>query len=34
MGLLNTLGSVPDEEWDALAATGADALWLLGAWEL
>jgi len=34
MGLLNSLGSVPDAEGDALAATGADALWFLGGWEI
>ena len=28
-----TLGSVPAEEWDALAATEADAVWLMGVWE-
>jgi hypothetical protein len=28
-----TLGSVPDETWDALAALGMDAVWLMGVWE-
>jgi hypothetical protein len=28
-----TLESVPDAEWDALAATGADTVWLMGVWE-
>jgi hypothetical protein len=28
-----TLGTVPDEEWDAIAALGVDAVWLMGAWE-
>ena len=28
-----TLASVSDEEWDALAALGIDAVWLMGVWE-
>jgi len=28
-----TLGSVPDETWDALSAWGFDAVWLMGVWE-
>jgi hypothetical protein len=28
-----TLGSAPAEEWDAVAATEADAVWLMGVWE-
>ena len=28
-----TLGSVPAEEWDALAAFGFDAVWFMGVWE-
>jgi hypothetical protein len=28
-----TLGSVPAAEWDALAAYGLDAVWLMGVWE-
>jgi glycosidase len=28
-----TLGSVPEAEWDALAAHGFDAVWLMGVWE-
>jgi hypothetical protein len=27
------LGSVPAEEWDAIAARGFDAVWLMGVWE-
>jgi hypothetical protein len=27
------LGAVPAEHWDALAALGADAVWLMGVWE-
>ncbi|WP_416061168.1 alpha-amylase family glycosyl hydrolase [Rhodococcus indonesiensis] len=27
------LGSVPDEQWDAIAALGFDAVWLMGVWE-
>ena len=27
------LGSVPDQEWDALACDGFDAVWLMGVWE-
>lgn len=28
-----TLATVPDEEWDALAAYGFDAVWFMGVWE-
>ena len=28
-----TLGSVPPEEWDAVACLKADAVWLMGVWE-
>jgi hypothetical protein len=28
-----TLASVPNAEWDAIAALGADAVWLMGVWE-
>src|SRR6266436_3614226 len=28
-----TLGSVPAEQWDALASLGLDAVWLMGVWE-
>jgi hypothetical protein len=28
-----TLGSVSEKEWDALAAHGFDAVWLMGVWE-
>ncbi|HVO83868.1 MAG TPA: alpha-amylase family glycosyl hydrolase, partial [Syntrophobacteria bacterium] len=28
-----TLGTVPAEEWDAIAALGVDAVWLMGVWE-
>jgi glycosidase len=28
-----TLGTVPDEEWDALGRLGVDAVWLMGVWE-
>ncbi len=27
------LGDVPDEEWDAVAGWGIDAVWLMGVWE-
>ena len=27
------LGGVPDAEWEALAALGFDAVWLMGVWE-
>src|SRR3974390_2022749 len=27
------LGSVPSAEWDAIAAFGFDAVWLMGMWE-
>jgi hypothetical protein len=27
------LATVPDQEWDALAAQGFDAVWLMGVWE-
>ena len=28
-----TLASVPRAEWDAIAALGVDAVWLMGVWE-
>jgi glycosidase len=28
-----TLASVPEEEWDAIAALGVNAVWLMGVWE-
>ena len=28
-----TLDTVPDQEWDAVASLGVDALWLMGVWE-
>jgi hypothetical protein len=28
-----TLATVADQEWDALATLGADAIWLMGVWE-
>lgn len=28
-----TLASVPDVEWDCIAALGFDAVWLMGVWE-
>jgi hypothetical protein len=28
-----TLASVPDAEWDGIAALGFDAVWLMGVWE-
>ena len=28
-----TLGSVPAEQWDAIASLGMDAVWLMGVWE-
>lgn len=28
-----SLGSVPQEEWEAVAACGADAVWFMGVWE-
>ena len=28
-----TLGNVPDQEWDALASYGFDAVWCMGVWE-
>src|SRR4029079_1494932 len=28
-----TLSSVPSAEWDAIAAYGFDAVWLMGGWE-
>jgi len=27
------LGTVPEQEWDAIAALGFDAVWLMGVWE-
>lgn len=32
-GAAITLAGVPDAEWDAVAAWGADAIWLMGVWE-
>lgn len=32
-GKLVTLGTVPTQEWDALALYGFDAVWLMGVWE-
>jgi hypothetical protein len=32
-GSLVDLGSVPAAEWDAIAAPGFDAVWLMGVWE-
>lgn len=28
-----TLGTVPSEEWEAIASLGVDAVWLMGVWE-
>ncbi len=28
-----TLGDIPEAEWDMLAASGLDAVWLMGVWE-
>ncbi len=28
-----TLATVPDEEWDAIASNGFDAVWFMGVWE-
>ena len=28
-----TLGTVPVEQWDALASLSVDAVWLMGVWE-
>src|SRR2546421_12031723 len=28
-----TLGNVPTEQWDAIAALSVDAVWLMGVWE-
>ena len=28
-----TLATVPQEEWDSIAALGFDAVWLMGVWE-
>jgi hypothetical protein len=28
-----TLVTVPDQEWDAIAAHGFDAVWYMGVWE-
>jgi hypothetical protein len=28
-----TLGSVPSQEWEAIAALGVDAVWFMGVWE-
>ena len=30
---LITLGTVPAEQWDAIATLGVDAVWLMGVWE-
>ena len=27
------LGTVPEEEWDAIASQGFDAIWFMGVWE-
>src|SRR3954462_14284149 len=32
-GTFIELGSVPSREWDAIAALGFDAVWLMGVWE-
>jgi len=32
-GTVVDLGSVPDDEWEAVAALGFDAVWLMGVWE-
>src|SRR3954451_22781101 len=32
-GTFIELGSVPPEEWNAIAALGFDAVWLMGVWE-
>src|SRR3954471_11158981 len=32
-GTFIELGSVPPQEWDAIAALGFDAVWLMGVWE-
>jgi len=32
-GMYLELGSVPAREWDAIAALGFDAVWLMGVWE-
>ncbi len=32
-GLTVTLGTVPDEEWDALRDRGFDLVWLMGVWK-
>lgn len=32
-GTALTLATVPEDEWEALAALGVDAVWLMGVWE-
>jgi hypothetical protein len=32
-GFTVNLGSVPDSEWESIAALGFDAVWLMGVWE-
>jgi len=32
-GRMITLGTMPAKEWDAVAALGVDAVWLMGVWE-
>ena len=32
-GQVVSLATVPDQEWDAIAAYGVDAVWLMGVWE-
>ena len=32
-GSFTELGSVPAQEWDAIADLGFDAVWLMGVWE-
>ena len=32
-GRILTLASIPDAEWDRIAALGFDAVWLMGVWE-
>lgn len=33
LGSRVTLATVPESEWDSLAAVGADVVWLMGVWE-
>ncbi|MGD0516548.1 MAG: hypothetical protein ABSA26_03350 [Thermoguttaceae bacterium] len=28
------LGTVPEQEWDAIASYGFDAVWFMGVWEV